>query len=649
MRPREQWHQIEDEKQAGQALVAVARKFKDRRTARKSRATSLLSLYEGLSLGSYGPSAYDDAEPFSYASNGNTAEAPGLPVDQLWNLGASIMDALDAKLFQQRAKTAFVTSNGGWEAKRAGVLGGRFVEGVQSEPQGIFQDSWAMWRHGARIAMTSTGGCMVWFWSDPDEGKIVMELDDTLSTWVETSGLAYDGVSAIGRISYWDPEKLAAKYPEHEAEIFSAAEKPDDELREITNFDDELPPDDVLRVPLIQGFRMKAPGVKGVRLIAIPGATLERDEYDYDYPPCVHFCPMRQLAGYWGKPLLDRISKPLEYMNQMVASLCDAERLTPKGAVVYNPTATPPATLANIKNVVLIPHNGPMEMAPRYDAPAPFNPVVLEWLKEMRQMCYDLIGVTEATVTAGREKGLSSGVAIRLVQEQTHERFAPVEEEYARCVGPESAKQIIRCAQEIQKKGKFTATWKGGDEHGFLREIPADVFDVLEKYKYRVEPQVVSGNVNTPADRVELAEELVQAGIITGDAYATILQTYDTVGATGSDISAAEEQFTERQIDQWLYSEEDELEESYMGPEKWFHQEERLLQVGSALLHAKIQQCPPERLLYFYRYMAELQLQLDEKQQRQAQLQATASGQAPAPAAPPAPEQAAPPAPPMAA
>jgi uncharacterized protein YoaH (UPF0181 family) len=637
MRPRENWYALPKE-QAGPALVALANKYKNQWTARKTRATSLLSLYEGLTLGSFGAEAYDDAQPLTFFGGDGDDGDGDHGTDMVWNLGASIMDSIDAKLFAlDRVKTAFVCTDGGWDAKRSAVLASRFVEGAMAEPQGIFADAWALWRHGARLTTSVTGGCMVWFWSDPDEGKIVMELDDTLNTFVSSSGLPYDGTDSVGRITYWDPEKLAARYPKFEAQIFSASERPDHQLQYLDN-DGESPPDEVRRVPLVQGFRMKQPGIKGLQVMAIPGATLEHKPYEYDYPPYVHFCPMRQLAGFWGRPLLERIVKPLVRVNEIVSSLDDAERLSPKGSVVYNPTHTSPESLAHIKNVVLLPHVGPPETAPRYDAPAPFHPVVLEWLKMHKEVIYDLIGASEAQVTASREKGLSSGVAIRLVQNLIHERFAPIETEYARCVGPETAKQVIRCAQEIEREsGGFKATWKGNEEGGFLREIPASVFDVLTKHKYRVEPQAISGNANTPADRVELAEELMQAGIITGEAYASILQHFDVYSESSSSLSNAEEQYVAQQIDKWLYAEDSELDEPgfYEGPEKWMSSEALMMQVGAAYLEAKIARAPMDRLKFFFQFISELEAQIEQKQARAAQMAAVAQGQAQPPAAAP--------------
>jgi hypothetical protein len=630
------WYDLQRE-DAGVALCALAAKYKQQASTRKARATSLLSLYEGLTLGRLDSSAYDTAEPYQFLGSG---DRPDEPSELVWNLGASIMDSIDAKLFAlDKVKTKFVVTDGGWDIKRAAELASRFIDGQMHEPQGIFPDLWALWRHAGRLALTATGTSAVFFWSDPDEGKIVAELDDTLNMFVETSGLPYDGISSVGRITAWDPDKLAARFPgtENEAKIWAAAEKPDNDLAWAGDADDA--PDEVRRVPLVQGWRMKAPGVPGKLCYAIPGATLAFEDYAYDFPPCVFFNPYRQLAGFWGRAALERIVVPLRRMNEILSALDDAERLSPKGTLTFDPTTIPKSSIETIKNVVLLPYTGAPGREPKYAAPPPFHPLVLELLKLHKDACFDLIGMSEAQVTASREKGLSSGVAIRLLQNQSYERFAPVEDEFTRCEGPDSAKQIMRCAQEIHKGkgGGFKAIWKGSGDGGFLKEIDATVFDTLEKEgKYRVQAEAVSGSADTPADRVQLAEELMQAGIITGEAYASILQTFDTPGeAKGAQsLDSVTDQFVKQQIDGWLYDSLDDAKKNYEGPDKWMNTPKLLLQVGSAYTSAKMAMRgdkdsseTTQRLGLFFRFMSTLEEHMKEKTLRtQANSQAGVSG-----------------------
>lgn len=644
----ELWYEIENEAQAGQALVALAQKQREAFSTRKSRACALLSMYEGLNLSRFDADAYDGAEAVMLPGFKKDGEATG-EYRQTHNLGARIMDAIDAKIFAlERTKTQFVMSDGGWKVKSAGIQAARFIEGQMGEPQGMFADMWSLWRHAARLATIATTAALVFFWSDPDQGKIVAELDDTLNVFIETTGLPYDGYSSIGRITFWDPEKLAVRFPKHREAILAQAISADAQQawRALYSTGDEEENNDssVLRVPLIQGWRMKQGngdpkkgGIKGVELFAIPGLTLQRKDYDYDYPPCVLFRPMPQLAGKWGRTILERAVDSIRRYNEILNSADVAERLTPKGVVFYDPTVTPPEQMALVKDVLAIPYTGPKGSEPTYSPLDPISMVVLEMLKLHKDAAYDLTGMNEGHATMNLGKGMS-GVAIRLVKQEVYEMFSPFEDEFTRCTGPETAKQIMRCARELQKDGGFTSVWKGGQEGGWLQEISADVFEILEKQTYRTAAQPVSGTANTPADRVALAEELVQVGIITGEAYAQILQDFNTFGRTGNELSQVEEQFIEKQINSWLFEDLPTAKRKTIMPEVWMDRSMSMtLKVGAAYLQfrmdtiedrndAEVQQ----RLALFKSYLDALTKNAQDRAAMATQAQAAANPAAPA-------------------
>lgn len=644
---RELWYELDDEKAAGDAACALARKHKEAFGTRKSRACTLLGIYEGLNVRRFTADAYDSAGPFEFAHDDHEGDLlEGQGYRQTHNIGARIMDAIDAKIFAlERTKTQFVMSEGGWKVKSAGIKAARFIEGQMTEQQGLFKDMWEMWRHAARLAVTCTGAAMVFFWSDPDQGKIVAELDDTLNVFVETTGLPYDGYSSIGRVTLWDPEKLARRFPEHADAIREAATSNEAlaTWREFYSVDDADDPDDtVYRVPLVQCWRMRVGdpddgGEEGKEISAIPGLTLEVKDYPYDYPPCVRFCPMPQLAGKWGRTILERAVEAIRRYNEILNSIDLAERLTPKGVVFYDPTSADGELLAKVKDVIAIPYSGPPGKEPKYQPLDPVSPIVLEILRLHKDAAYDLTGMNESHATMDLGKGLS-GVAIRLIKQEIYEMFAPLEDEFTRCVGPETARQIMRCARELQKGGGFTSVWRGGGEGGWLQEISAEVFDVLEDQTYRTAPQPVSGTTNTPADRVALAEELVQVGIITGEAYAQILQDFNTFGYTGNQLSQAESSYIERQIDAWLFDDIDKARDETIWPELWMDRDLSItLQVGAAYLQARIDMIrdrnDPDvqlRLRTFKEYLDALTKNAQQRAEMAAQAQAVANPQAPA-------------------
>lgn len=596
MANRDAWHEIEDLELCGQALVARAQRHRNTSSPRRERACYLLSVYENLSIERFAASAYDSATGFTFDVN-NPIDGETNTYEQTHNIGARIMDAIDAKMFALgKRKTDFVMSDGGWAVRSAGIQASRFIEGQMTEPQGMFPDMWQLWRHAARLAVNCTEAAMVFFWSDPSQGKIVAELDDTLNVWLETTGLPYDGYTSLGRITFWDPMKLALRFPEHAEEIRAAAVDANRvrEWRELLSEDDD---DDIdaLRVPFIQGWRMKIAGgteeggLDGVECGAIPGTTLYRKTYDYDYPPCERFCPMPRLAGVWGRTILERAVGAIRRYSEILNSIDKAERVTPKGVLFYDPSVTDEQVLQKVKDVVPIPHTGPMDRVPIYKPVDPVTPIALELLELHKNAAYDLTGMNEAHATMNNIGKSMSGVAIRLVKQEVYEMFSALESELDRCVGPGTARQIMRCARELQKEGGFSAVWKGGQKGGWLQEIPASVFDILEDQTYRTAASPVNGDKNTPADRVATAQELMEVGVITGEAYASILQDYNTYGHAGNELTMVEESFIEKQINAWLHGDIDDAEKHYIAPEIWMDKNLSLtLKVGAAYLQARM-------------------------------------------------------------
>ena len=670
-RPKNLWSDqiddkgVPDEERMGDVLTVHALQHRSRASGRKARAAAQLSAYEGLTLTSLDPDQYDlamsDDPDLIEVRN---AEG-GTEYRQTHNLGARVMDAIDAKIFAlDKVKTRFVVTDGGWQVKTAAVKAGRFIDGQMSESSGIFKDMWELWRHAARLATIATGTSAVFFWSDSRQGKIITELDDTLDMFLDTTGLAYDGYTSIGRTTFWDPEKLAVRYPDHKGKIYQAADqwetiKSQYLITELDDDNDQASPN--VRVPLIQGWKMQYAGGKdnggydGIHCATVPGQTLEVGAYDHPDPPCVIFNPMRQLAGKWGRTILERSLPAIQAYNRVLNSSDNSERLTPRREKYYDPSVTDPDNFKIVNDVLYIPHTGSLQQIPVEVNPKPFDIAATQFMLELhKEAAYNLPGLNEAHATMDLGKTMS-GVALRLVKNEIYEIFSPLEDEITRCSGPETAKQIIRCAREIQKaKGGFSATWKGGQDGGWLQEIGADVFDILEKHKYRAEPESISGTTDTPADRIALAQELMETGIITGEAYASILQTYDTPGESGDELRQAQTRVCERMIDDWMYAEIDKAKARTIDPEMWMDRDFSMtVKVAAAYLNARADMIEDlgedevrQRLQMFKDYLAKLKANADKRAAEDAQRQAAAQPPPPSPGG--APPMQMPPGPPPA-
>jgi hypothetical protein len=434
------------------------------------------------------------------------------------------------------------------------------------------------------------------------------------------------------------------RFPDDRTEIYAAARTWETLVDEYSispdaSREEDRDPSHLWRVPLIQGWKLqygggeKEGGIDGFEIAAVPNHALGEGKrpYGHETPPCVIFRPMPRLAGKWGRTILERCLPAVQRYNQILNSCDRSERLTPKRMFFYDPTVTDPSQIKIVNDMMFVQHTGSMQQLPQEMTPIPFNVEAARFLLDLhREAAYNLPGLNEAHATMDFGKTMS-GVALRLVKNEIYEIFSPLEDEFSRCSGPESGKQIIRCAKEIQEaNGGFSSIWKGGKKGGWLQEIGAEVFDLLDKHKYRVEAESVSGTTNTPADNVALARELMEAQIITGEAFAQILQNYNAYGQQGTEMTRAEERIVERMIDDFLYSPIDKARERTVAPELWMDKSMGMtLAMGAGYLNARSDMIEdmddPEvrdRLQLFKDYLEALTENAQKRAEQQAAAQA---------------------------
>jgi hypothetical protein len=130
--------------------------------------------------------------------------------------------------------------------------------------------------------------------------------------------------------------------------------------------------------------------------------------------------------------------------------------------------------------------------------------------------------------------------------------------------------------------------------------------------------------VNTPADRLQLASELYDRGILSQDAFMRVIQAKDI----DSELERTNTQYQliDRYIEDWLEATpEAEADGSfrYRPPIKWMQLPEAIVQVGRAYLAADLDNAPEYNLDFFLRWMGEADAKIQElAAQRQAQAEA---------------------------
>lgn len=598
---------------------------------RANEAIKLMRLYDGDSVtgfgmhGRIGEDSHDDAA------------LPGEAVDITLNLAQTLVDTLDAKIAGlENTKPQIVTVEASYDVRRQARIADRFIEGQYFERQGRFTDLWDVFRFALRLALASTRTAAVKFCANERVKRVQAEVHDTLSMWADTSGSAYDYPTSMGERTYWDPERLldvvGNVYPGVESDIMAAACHPRKALGlEQLNDDHDYLLEDLQRVPVTEGWWFAQGDRKGRYCMTFPGAKqpLEWCDYDYEDPPFVFVGGQRSLTSFWHRTLTKPVVAPILRVNEILASIDRAERLTPKGVIFYDPTEVAKEMLQTGDDHELIPIPGlaGMKGKPIYEAPAPFHPLALDLVRFYIEQVYNLPGISELHAS-GDTSGEWSGAALRIRKQLINERFSTIQRAYIQASTVEASKQIIRCTKELaQKVPDFAATWKG---QGVMKQIDASVLNVLDKYKYDVGCYPVSESKNTPESEIALSQELRAVGLITGDAYLNTLKYFNTLQEAKSS-NEAQERLIGMQVDKWLTAEPKEMADKrrfYRGPVRTMNLFAAIIQVNRAYLNAQADDVEDRRLVFFSRYLKELKKLVDNEQQQQASLMQQAGGSA---------------------
>lgn len=647
-RPKKQWNRITDSQEAADCLYAYMESYTSRQSARWAQAIELKRMCDGDEVGGRRSFPEDlegtDVEPI-YSE----------PVPQLLNISKQVIDTVISKITSKKNKPQLVVTQGDWEVRRRARKCDRFIEGQFQEPQsgGKFHDLWQVFAHAERIALASTGTAAVKFYSDPGRGKICAEVRDTLSMFVDVTGAVHDAPMWMGEVTWYQSEALIAeleddgelaKRPELADAIRASAERPADYLGLEYDDDDWFAhfgdrDREVLRVKVVEGWYFQRGKKEGRYIKCIKGAWLEDKPWKHETSPHVFIGGTQALTGFWREPMIKQVASLICHVNDLISGINFSEALTPKKIRYYDPEVHKSDDLVTQDDAVLIPIVGlATGTRPPVDYnPDPYSPMLLELAKFYIQMIHSMLGVSEFQAT-GNLSGDWSGIALRLLRESFIERISPIHEALITGSVVQASKQIARCAAELleEDEAEFKSVWRG---QGFLQELDADVLKVLDETPYQVDSYAVSEKKNTPEDRVQLIQDLVTGGVVSGDVLLGIIQHYDSFGLL--EENDAQRTMLDKQIDKWRMAEPEELAKPdfYLGPPKSIKPEPAIVQLNTAIMQATIDEVSPKRMELFDRYMERLQQIMREKQATMMQLQQAggAPGQPPggAPGQPP--------------
>ena len=592
----DQWYRLDDDEAAAKALIDECTRALQCNEARRTEALCFASLFEGISLRSFDGGGYDLKNTKIWRDLDAPIIRNTCRSKVLTNL--SKLTALDNPMPQ------FMSNGGDWETRCKAVRLDRLVSAEYSQPQGQFSNLHELFRHGALLAMSSTGSFAVFFLPGPD--TISAELDDTLSIGLETNG-RHGRIIALHRTAWYNTEEAIARWPEFEDDILDNEEIcPYDQRDSIPGEFRDMCPERGVRVH--QGWRVML-GKKnfGREMFVLKDGTIIHDDQEYKrpHPPCAFWHYERALYSPWGVPLTRTIYAECQRVNEIIADVDYAEKNSPQGMVLHKKGATKEGDLDKVKGwqMIELTGSGNLDQGIKVVEPPKFNSQSVELLMLHEQGISDISGVSNQHSSATKSTGTTSGKHENMVAALFTERFADNEQRLIDMRTTASARLIVWALQDmLEEVPDYKRIYAKGD---YVEEIKlADLDLELDRYTISIAP--VSGDKLSPRARMEKADKWFEAGILTGDQLLAFQQDYDDKAK--SQLALAQENWLERQIDMWLHS--DKI--SYQGPVQWMDLPTAAKTVAQALLIARTKGAPAGRLSWFTRFLDEVQAFIDQ-------------------------------------
>lgn len=324
-----------------------------------------------------------------------------------FNVTESGVDTLAAKISKHRPRAVCATDGAKFDEQQKAKRLGQFIDGmfsyarVYEKDDDVFVSAGVLGTGGYKIVMD-------------DENKVNLEnvfIDEIL---VDEADARYGKPRQLihGRLCH--RETLIAQFPHMEAEIRAA--KPPNGV-ERGGFGD------MVQVWEAWHLRSGKKAGDGKHAIVLDGgAELLCEDWVLDRFPFVFYKFKPRLLGFWGQGVAEMLTGIQLELNRLVRSVSDQLKRKGRGRVFMPLSAkVPPEHMTNaIGDIIFFNGNVP----PVVDNANQVAPEEFMQIERLYAKAFQIIGVSEMSVSAKKPSGLDAAVALREFEEIESERFA---------------------------------------------------------------------------------------------------------------------------------------------------------------------------------------------------------------------------------
>jgi hypothetical protein len=524
-----------------------------------------------------------------YLGAGPSGHALPISADRVTlNVIKSVCDTVSARVAKNRPRPVFLTSGGNYSLRRRAQLLEKFVEsqfytsGLYNIAPQVFLDACVF---GTGIIKTYQLG-----------DTIRMERVFPGEVFVDQAEGLYGEPRQMFQRKYINRDVLIDLFPAKEG-VLRTVQAWDDEDGDY-GYDSTA---DQLCVVEAWHLPSSSDAGDGKHCIVVDGVELMNEEWTENSFPFSFIKWSDRLRGFWGMGLAEELTGIQVEINKLLMKIQKAMQLLAVPWVLVEAGSKIKKAHLNNQIGAIIPYSGtPPIVRPNQT----MSPEVFGHLDRLYQRAYEIAGVSQLSATSLKPAGLESGVALREYNDIESERFALISRQYENMF-MDVAKKVVSIGKKISQEYKGWSVVAQRDRNTIQEVKWKDVDMGKDAYVLKVFPS--SSLPATPAGRLAMVEQLMRAGLLSGDEAKRLLDFPDLDRELALDRAASDniDRIVENIIDDGLYE----------SPEPFMDLVLALKKVQAAYNKAVNDNVPEERLSMLRQFLAATHLLIQRAQQ----------------------------------
>lgn len=407
------------------------------------------------------------------------------------NVVASCIDTVTAKVAKGKPRVEFLSTGGDEDMQRRAQNMTRYVDAVffdtklYVESQKAFVDA----------CIFGTGAIKAYV----DKNKVRLERVPSVDLLVDVNDGIYGAPRELHQRTLVQRAVLKKMYPKKGIEIDRIDQAPG-----AKDSDDTVVVIESWRRPSTDG------GDDGRHAISVDGCTLFDEPWKHDWFPFAFLRWKRPLVGFYGMGLAEELKRLQLEVNKLARTFQLAMHMlaVPKIFVEAGSQVNEAQLNNDVAGIIEYVGTPPVVSAPT----TTIAPDSFAWLQWLYSKAYELSGVSQLNASSMKPAGLNSGAALRAYQDNASERFALVGQQYDQLFVDIAEIVIALSKENFSGKTKLKGLEQQGTSRTMLHELRWEDID-LDRDALLLRPYTANPLGDTPAGRLQMVTELVQAGV----------------------------------------------------------------------------------------------------------------------------------------